>query len=320
MTRTWIGFGIAAILCVWGCSAEYPPTLMGRAGETPLFRDALWTDGRAEVARYRTEERRYGVLREGEATFIMVKETIDAVTRLKVAEPAPEDHEVIKFNWISTVPTGVYRYRQMASMFLSRADAQVARMTFSSQEWCGITHQDLLIQAGDARLLTSSYFEDEGRRAYQIRLNEETVMADSLPLWLRTLALDRPGTRQVKLVEALLSSHARRPVRQDAEITVRAAESLEVPAGVFDAVPVDVRRGQLHDVYWMRREAPHVMVRWDRSDGGHYSLAWVRRSAYWELTGNEDTNALSAPSSEPERSTPERNGIESPAEAAVETP
>lgn len=264
------------------------------AGERAPFEAALWNDGNAEVASYTVVERRYGTLRQGRATLILVKETFDADRLVKADGPRPPERtvEVMKLNHVLTTPTGVYTYRQMASVFLEREDARPLKLVTSSQEWCGITSKRMEVRGASPTLHTASYFGAEGDRAFSVPLDERTVLHDALPMWLRTLALDREGTREVRLVPPQLSNHARPPEVAPATIAVGAPAPVEVPAGTFEAVPVTVEHAGGTDVFHLRAEAPHTLVRWDRADGGRYALEWVRRAPYWEMNAADQVGAL----------------------------
>ncbi len=266
----------------------------GGAGERPLFADALWDDGLAEVASYDVRERRYGTLRDATATMIVVKETFDADALVKDDGPerAERTIDVMKLNHVLTVPTGVYTYRQMASVFVTRDRAQPVERVIGSQEWCGITHKRLAVRGGRATLHASSYFGGEGERSFDVPMDDRTVLYDALPLWLRTLELERRHARRVRLVSQQLSNRAPRPELAEATITVGAPRSIVVPAGTREVVPVTVEHAAGTDVLSFAREAPHPLVRWDRADGGSYALRGVRRVAYWELHDLEDVGAL----------------------------
>lgn len=290
-----LGWCAAALLLATSCS-EPTRGVAGAAGERPVFRDALWDDGEAEIASYRVVERRYGTLREGHATLIVVKESFDAAALVKADGPVAPEHplEVMKLNHVLTTPTGVYTYRQMASVFVRRDDARPVKLVTSSQEWCGITSKRMEVRGPRATLHGSSYFGAEGDRAYPVVLDEDTVLFDALPMWLRTLELSRPGTREVRLVPAQLS-HRVTPVEvAPATIEVGAPGSVEVPAGTFEAVPVTVEHAAGTEVFHLQAEAPHTLVRWARSDGGEYALEWVRRAPYWELHDPEHLGLFEA--------------------------
>ena len=279
---------LAWLLATVGC-AEPPAARVGLRAERAAFADARWDEGNAEVARYRVRERRYGTLRDGAATLIVVKETFDALRLVKADLGTDHPLEVMKLNHLLTTPTGVYTYRQMASVFLRRADARPVKLVTSSQEWCGITSKQLFVRGPESVLRASSYFGAEGERADPVQLDARTVLFDALPLWLRSLDLDRVGRRAVQLLPAQLSSHAQAPRIAPATIEVAAPRTLDVPAGRFEGVPVTVVHDGGEDTFVFDAVAPHTLLRWERADGGHYELEWVRYAPYWRLTDEGDT-------------------------------
>ena len=166
------------------------------------------------------------------------------------------------------------------------------KLVTSSQEWCGITTKILTVRGGEALLRTFSYFGDEGEGSYRVPLGEDAVLYDALPLWLRSLALDRPRRISLRVLAPELTNRARAPSVEDASLAIGGPTSVTVPAGAYEVIPVTLRRGELRDVFDLAREAPHVLVRWERADGGLYELTHVERAAYWEMNGPDDVGAL----------------------------
>ncbi|MEQ9076904.1 MAG: hypothetical protein RLP09_23800 [Sandaracinaceae bacterium] len=308
----------ALALAALSCEEPAPAGPAGAAAESDAFQDAIWDDGNAEVAGYEVQEPRYGTMRRGWATLIVVKETFDADALIKADGPVAPAHtvEVLKLNHVRTTPTGVYTYRQMGSVFVERASLRPLKLVTSSQEWCGITHTRMEIRSPRPTLHTSSYFGAEGQRAFPIALDERTVLQDALPLWLRGLALTRPGARTIRLVPEQLSSHTRAPEIAEATVTVGAPVPVEVPAGAFEAIPVEVAHAGGTDVFHYDATPPHTLVRWDRADGGFYRLAWVERAPYWRMNGEEHEGSLGV---SPEAAlaagwTREANALDAPAD------
>ena len=267
----------------------------GAPAEVPLLRARLWNDGKAEISSYATVERRYGILRKGTATLIVVSEPFDPRSLLKVepGQKPPAVLPVIKLNTIVEVRTGVYTYHQMASVFLRRSDARVVKLTVGSQEWCGVTAKRLEVRGHHkAQLLADSYFGNEGNRDFSLNFDSRAVLGDALPLWLRTLALDKQGVRKLKVLDEQLSNRASKPTWHEAEIRVAGKRWLNVPAGRYRAVEVSVTRASRRDVFWLDEHSPHLLVRWERSDGGRYDLRWSKRAAYWRMNRPQDVGSL----------------------------
>ena len=294
MRRRVTAASILLSLALGACgSDELPMWPRGLSGERPFLRDPMWDDGNAEIASYDAREARYGILRDGEAILISVKEDLDALTLVKADGPRHgELVTAVKLNTVLSVPAGVYTYRQMASSWLLRETARPIKLAVGSQEWCGLTHKTMTIRGPEALMRESSYFGAEGERVFVVAVGPETVLFDTLPLWLRTLDLEETGVRTVQLVESEISNRALPPVARAADVEVQTPRPIDVAAGSFDTVPVEVRREGATDVFFLQREAPHTLVRWDRADGGRWSLHWVRRAAYWDMNAPEDVGAL----------------------------
>ncbi len=273
---------------------------LGRSAETALFEDALWDDGKAEVARYRATEPRYGVMRTGEAVLIVVKETFDSDHLVKADGPPPDTTvDVMKLNTVTTFQTGVYTYRQMVSSFLTRDGLRPVKLSMSSQEWCGVTSKILTVRGTEALLRTFSYFGAEGDCAFELDLGDDAVLYDALPMWLRGLDLEDHTPRTVRVLDEQRSNHATEPQWADARIEVGEPTSVDVPAGHFGVVPVGVVRGDARDVFFLGADSPHPLVRWERSDGGVYELTVLARAPYWVMHDPENLNDLLPREAEP---------------------
>lgn len=257
----------------------------GAQVESELLRSDSWDQGVAEVARYRGEERRYGVPRPAELTLITVKEDFDIDDLVKADGPHhPNRAPVIKLNTVLTVPTGVYTYRQMASSFLLRETGHALKLTTGSQEWCGATSKVLVVRGGEGVLRTFSYFGAEGEGVYRVPMDNDVVLYDALPLWLRSLDWET-ASRTIRVLPKQLSSHAGEPTLISTEVRVGSPTAVELPVGSREAYPVEVTA--LEETYWFDVDAPHPLVRWERSDA-RFDLAAVDRVPYWSMNGPED--------------------------------
>jgi hypothetical protein len=285
---------LAACGVVTGAPDPAPRFEAGLGAEDRLFAGRLWDDGQAEIAYYDTRDPRYDVLRDGRAVLIAVKETLDADALVKADGPPPRHTvDAIKLGHLVDVETGVYAYRQMANAWIERASGRPLRVTVGSQDWCGQTFKVLTMGQDGALVRTFSYFGAEGERAFSVDVDDRTVLGDALPLWVRTLDLDRPGARRIRILDEQLANHARPPSIRDAVVRVgRTPREIETPAGRFDAIPVVVERGDRRETFWLDERPPHPIVRWERPDGGSYQLRRIARAAYWEMNGPEDLGAL----------------------------
>ena len=105
-----------------------------------------WGDGKAELNGYALKQPRYGAVRTGTSVLIFVTEDFSDTLRVKAdpgKHPASDVYPVMKLNAVRDFPTGIYDYNVMTSAFLRVAPGwPVAKVSFSSQEWCGhVWHQ-----------------------------------------------------------------------------------------------------------------------------------------------------------------------------------
>ena len=265
-----------------------------------FYQHLRWNQGRAEINLYDAVEMRYGVPRQAtEAALIFVKEDHRSEDYVKADDPGRGDLPAIKLNWSVVVPTGIYTYRQMASVFVDRQSALPFRESFTSQEWCGNTAKDvhLIRTAGgnSFRYRYSSYFghEGEGERTVAIDSAHTALFADALPVYLR--ALDLPAiaesdrTYTLSVVPTLIANRAQ-PDRVGtplaAAVSVARLENVTVPAGRFNVWRVTVeytspdgtKQRELYDY----DDGPNRrLVGMQRADGAVYKLRKSMWLDYW---------------------------------------
>ncbi len=288
---------LVAAVGLAGCSTlpedlERPPPPAptfeaGAPAENDLFESALWDDGNAEVARFVAHQMRYGEMREGELVLITVKESFDP-ERLVKADGPHHQHVVdaIKSNTLLTFQTGVYTYRQMVSVFLTRTELRPMKLAMSSQEWCGTTSAIFTVRGDEGLLRAFSYFGDQAEVVAPLSLPEDLVFEDALPVWLRALDADTGGTRRIDLVPSQLSNRAVPPEPLIAEVDIGAPQTVEVPEGTFEARPITVSFGDRRDVYHVDVEEPHAIVRFSRGEST-YERTLLARAPYWTMHGTE---------------------------------
>ena len=151
---------------------------------------AHWGDGRAEVSGYALTQQRYGAQREGgRAVLVFVTETFSESLRVKAdpgKHPPADEMPVMKVNVHEHFQTGIYDYNVMTSAFHRVDSAQnapagaLAKVAFSSQEWCGQVFEALWpSRDGTARLVRHSYFDGEGDQDIAVPLGD-AWLADEL--------------------------------------------------------------------------------------------------------------------------------------------
>ena len=104
-----------------------------------------WADGQAEIASYDLVYMRYGHPRKGVAVSIFVTESFSNAARVKAdpgKHPDADVFPVMKLNLVEDFQTGVYDYNEQTSSFVGlapiagRSSGTLAKVSFSSQEWC----------------------------------------------------------------------------------------------------------------------------------------------------------------------------------------
>lgn len=272
-----------------------------------------WGDGRAELSGYDLAYPRYGAIRHGKAVAIFVTETFagdDRVKHERGDRPESLRYPVMKLNLVQDFPTGIYDYNMMTSVFIALAPAHgrgagsPTKVSFSSQEWCGHVYAQLLFDEKKVRHEVHSYFDGEADREDALDYPADGISEDALLPWARGFggpALAPGDTRTVRLLRSLEQSRLRHrePAWVKAVLSRAAAtETVEVPAGTFEARRYDVEPdpSAAFDQFfawsiWVEDVSPHRIVRWTRADGVEARLLASERSAYWEMNGPEHAAA-----------------------------
>jgi hypothetical protein len=267
-----------------------------------------WGDGKAELAAYDLVMPRYEELRRGTAVTIFVTEPFSDSLRVKAdpgRHPDSDVFQVMKLNLVRDFPTGIYDYNLMTSVFIALqptrqlAPGGAAKVSFSSQEWCGNVYQQLVIRPPRAEYDVHSYFDGEADQRRQQAWRSDALAEDAVLLWARGLAapfMNAGETREVSLLPSLMAArleHAA-PSWKSATLSVAAVpQSVTVPAGTFDTEvrSVEIRDGRTWTIF-VERAAPHRIIRWSVIDGEEGQLVGSDRLAYWKMNGSEFTSAV----------------------------
>jgi hypothetical protein len=256
-----------------------------------------WGDGRAELNGYRLQQPRYGSARPGTAVLIYVTESFSDSLRVKADEdrhPPSDVYPVLKLNAIRDFQTGIYDYNVMTSVFARVAPGwPLAKISFSSQEWCGHVWHQLLPRGRNMEALSHSYFDGEADGTQTLALPAGGVTEDALPILVRggLGAYLRPGeSRTVPFLPSLLRTRLehRALAWGGAKISVAAEpSSVSVPAGRFEvhAWTVAPAEGGPVSTYLVEAAPPHRLVRWSTDTGEQAELLGSDRLAYWKLNG-----------------------------------
>lgn len=286
-----------------GRAAE--PTAPGVTYDTAFWRH--WSDGAAELAAYDLTFQRYGAARRGTAVTIFVKEDFANSARVKAnpGRPASDRFPVMKLNLVQDFPTGIYDYNMMTSTFVAlepangRPAGSPAKVSFSSQEWCGQVYGQLLFDQSHIRRTVHSYFDGEADQEDTLEYPTDGISEDTLVFWARGMAGPalRPG-ESVKRPLLRSLEHARlahQPLEWHSATLSRdtSPRTVTVPAGEFrtDVYRAIITKGD-SAVFYVERTAPHRIVRWETMDGHRADLVGSKRLKYWEMNGARFADAV----------------------------
>jgi hypothetical protein len=236
----------------------------------------IWDDGNAEFCAYEVEWWRYGRLNPGRALLILVKEPWAPDLDVKADTPRPDGFDVLKLNHIRDVPTGIYTYHQMASVFIRRQSGDLQKISATSSEGCGIS----TAQMTDETLETRSYFDGQGEQV--MPYPDGSFPEDGLPMTLRDFVTGEAPDR-IDVLPSLMAGRY-----GDLSVTAygierRQLEGYDVPAGRYSATELRLSSGSEWLSYVFSRDAPHLLLELRRSDGTSYRLAKCERIPYWRM-------------------------------------
>jgi hypothetical protein len=264
---------------------------------------AHWGDGKAELNGYRLAQPRYGLPRTGSAVLIFVTEDFSDALRVKAdpgRHPASDVYPVLKLNVVRDFQTGIYDYNTMTSVF-ARVSAgwPVAKVSFSSQEWCGHVWHQIFPRAGKIDGLFHSYFDGEADGRDDLALPTDGVFEDTLPILLRGWNgeyLMAGESRTVPFLPSLFVSRmVHKPLAWGKATITRSATTSEakVPAGTFQAVTWTVAiEGGAKFTYLVEAAPPYRLLRWSSDAGEDAVLVGSSRQSYWKLNGPEGEKHL----------------------------
>lgn len=253
-----------------------------------------WFDGKAEINIYQSSVVKYGVPRQTDkVVHIIVSEKHKKDLLVKAdnwREPGLID--VLKFNYLTTVQTGIYTYREMMSIFFDRANGHSAKMTFSSQEWCGQSFKEILNFDGRSSFCFDTYWDGQGKGEFEVDFPRDLVLYDALPVQLRMLNFRKNLSAEMSLLPTQISSKVQKPVVERAFLKVRIPIQIQVPAGTFKVYPVTVEHRRGTDRFWFETKFPHRLIKWESYAGNQYQLLKSEKLAYWQLNKPGDERYL----------------------------
>jgi len=319
--RSYVALKVCAMVAAATAGLSYatvsagPPSVAALTAEQSKAFWSHWGDGRAELSGYRLLQPRYGSPRPGTAVLIYVTEDFSHSLRVKAdpgKHPASDVYPVLKLNAVRDFQTGIYDYNVMTSVFARVAPGwPLAKVSFSSQEWCGHVWHQLLPRGDSLAGLWHSYFDGEADGTEKLAMPADGVMEDALPILVRGWTgdyLPPGGSREVPLLPSLLRARLEHKPLAWGRATIRVAAepaSVTVPAGRFDvrAWTVEPAGGGPVSSYEVETAPPYRLVRWSTDAGEKAELLGSERLAYWKLNGPGGEASLKALGLEAETAT-----------------
>lgn len=271
------------VLAIWAIRSDsghdgYVSAAPLPAGGDPAWRRSpVWDDGKAEVCSYEVTWAHYGRRYDGRALLVLVKEPWAPDLDVKADSPRPDGFDVLKLNHVRDVPTGVYTYHQMASLYTRRDSGTLQKLATASSEACGVTTAEMV----GGRLTTHSYFDGQGDRTVGWPAN--ALPEDGLPASLRDYVTGRtPASLAVfpSLLAAKLPEL--RPVTYRVER--REVPAVDSPEGRVPGVEIRLTSGPSVLAYTFDAQAPYPLLGFEREDGTAYRLSKCERIAYWQMS------------------------------------
>jgi hypothetical protein len=238
---------------------------------------SLWSDGLVEKATYAASRVIYGKDREYEAVFLTNQETheLDTLTKSSGSGVA-----VWKHNQIEVIPTPNYDYKFVTTSHLTADDLLLTRLDATSQEWCGTSFHQFLLQPDDSlSFFGFSYMPGTGRQKATVSVSEDRPVLpfNALPVALRGFNFEADQPLEFRLILDQRSNRPTQPQPVDAVLT---------PAGetddgyLLDLADAD---GKVIGRFEFAKDVGQIMLRYEGRDGQTYDLRDVERVDYWTI-------------------------------------
>ncbi|MFQ5655196.1 MAG: hypothetical protein ACE5GW_10770 [Planctomycetota bacterium] len=271
----------ASLLLLMSVPPEAPPL------RTEFLLSPHWEDGKAEVSRYESTRTVYGRERRFETVMITVKEEIGAESRVKIDPSSSREKPIpgFKLHLFQRFDTENYPYHYGITALVRREDPlELIKQSVSSQEWCGVTYQQVTRRGEEWIYWWDSYFEGEAQGSRVLPLRP--VTEEQLLLALRGIAWRQDLEIELPVMWEMPSNRARARGPFPAVVRCEAREPQSSPAGKFDFWRVTARargegsKGQAA-TFWISTVHPYDLVRYEGSLGRTLLLKERRRRAYW---------------------------------------
>ncbi len=255
-----------------------------------------WNDGLAEVTSYDLTSTIDNEPRRGVAISIVSAETLSNSLRVKAEpgkHPKTDEFPVVKLNLLKDLQTGISNSHEQLTVFLSMAAANgrpagfPTKIAYSRQDWQGSLYHQMLFDRTTIRSSRHSYLDGDADQQQEVQYPPAATCTDALWFWARQLGEPFVKRGEFRLAPVLTSLDGQQPpqFRQSNFTRSPVNQRLTMPAGNFEVelctvqIESDIRK------FWVEREAPHRIVRWETSAGERGQLLASERMKYWQLTG-----------------------------------
>lgn len=255
--------------------------------------DPAWHAGRAEWALYDAVRPIYGVARHYDATVFTNTQHMDPASTTKAGGDAgPEAFEVFKHNVSEMIETENYTYRFLTTCFIRADTLEPYKVVASTQEDCGATYKQFVVEADTVRAEAFCYFPGAGAARAEYARPANLAFHDALTLSLRGYPFDdeRKPTMTLELVPDQTDTHET-PLRpENATVRYVGRETLVVPYGSVDTHHLRLEHaahgGAERSDYWFAADAKlrHVLVKYQGPWGVQYELKKLGWWRYWDRT------------------------------------
>jgi hypothetical protein len=271
-----------------------------------VYADRFWDTYRgrgAEISTYRTVQPRYGEARDASTVMIFVPEHISMKSRIKVEDynsvPKEDQVQVIKLNRVLKFKTGIYDYSVMTSVFsamqpeLGREEFYPLKISISASEWCGNFYGHLLPDGMGAKRVMHSYFQGEGDVNDYLRAPLYDLYEDDLPILIREFNgpfLKGGEKRNFSILPSLWQSRITHKPLSYKPGWVSKADGGKIRAGGsdHDSFKWTWQVGARNVQYWVQKQYPHYILKWETSEGEKGELTKTRHLPYWDLKSNKN--------------------------------
>ncbi len=268
-------------------------TTMHLQQSSSWWSDPDWHKGKAEWALYDATRNFYGRARHYEATIFTNKQQMDPDTTTKTDnDPNGGAFEVFKHNVSEIIPTENYDYRFLTTAFVRVDDLLTYKLIMSSQDDCGASYKQFVVDDQKIHATSFSYFPNEGKRDETYRLPGQPrnfSFHDDLTLTLRGYPFDQdePPDIRRKLIgdQTVPVATSSRP--EEALIEFIAIETLDVPYGSVETFHLRVTHQPIGSTdeshYWFATDSTmrHVLVQYEGPWEITYRLKRLDWWAYW---------------------------------------